>query len=83
MSTRMKLWVFRIVPLEMLVMMRTQMRGIHARCASCGEFEIRLGTLLGEAGNYLQAIEHFQLAMTVEPSRAPEELRAQSKEYEV
>ena len=39
---------------------------------SRGEFEIRLGTLLGEAGNYLQAIEHFQLAMTVEPSLAPE-----------
>ncbi len=47
------------------------MRGIHARCASCGEFEIRLGTLLGDAGNYLQAIEHFQLAMTVNPVARP------------
>lgn len=37
-----------------------------------GEFEIRLGTLLGEAGNHPQAIEHFKRAVMVDPSLASE-----------
>jgi tetratricopeptide (TPR) repeat protein len=50
-------------------------RAIELFPTSRGDWEMRLGTLLREAGDPEKAIEHFSRAMQAEPSIRPEALR--------